>query len=192
MPGNLEDPKHEAFARFVSQGKSKREAAILAGFSGKYASAAGSKLAKNSKVKQRIAELQAQVAEKTVELATKSIALDIASKEARVRLYDDLRRRLMLIVEERGQDPNLAKAPGGKSGLVCLRVKTVGTGLKQRLVPEYYTDTDLVREVRAIAQQAAEELGQWKTADQDADDSMLKELSEALKNSPTTAVVVND
>jgi len=38
----------------------------------------------------------------------------------------------------------------------------VGTGLTPKVISEYVVDTALSKEIRAIAQQAAEELGQWK------------------------------
>lgn len=45
MP-SLNDPKHEAFVRFVAQGKSKRDAAVAAGYQAKFASSQGSRLSK--------------------------------------------------------------------------------------------------------------------------------------------------
>lgn len=68
----LDNPQHENFARFVSQGKSKRDAAIAAGFSEKSASAVGSRLAKHAKVSQRIAELQSKVEQESIKAAITS------------------------------------------------------------------------------------------------------------------------
>jgi phage terminase small subunit len=56
--GALKEPKHEAFARFIVQGKSKRDAAIAAGYSKKSATSFGSQLARKIKITKRIRELQ--------------------------------------------------------------------------------------------------------------------------------------
>jgi hypothetical protein len=56
----------------------------------------------------------------------------------------------------------MANVPGGKSGFIVCQIKVIGTGANQRIVHEYVADTGLAREIRAINQQAAEELGQWK------------------------------
>jgi phage terminase small subunit len=158
----LSDPRHETFARYVAQGKTKREAAILAGFSKKTASSQGTHLSKRVKIAQRIAYLQEQVADKAVESAAKLFELEITSKQDRVRRYAEIQERLWQIVEERSADPAMAKVPGGKSGFIVRQIKIIGTGANQRIVPEYVADTGLAREIRAINQQAAEELGQWK------------------------------
>jgi hypothetical protein len=169
----LSDPRHEAFACYVAQGKSKREAAILAGFAQKYASSFGTQLSKRIKIAQRIAYLQGQVgdriaglkrqaAEKAVEAAIKIFEWDIQSKQKRVQMYADMHERLWRIVKERAADPAMAKVPGGQSGFLLKQVKVVGTGLTPKVISEYVPDTALSKEIRALAQQAAEELGQWR------------------------------
>ncbi len=57
----LSDPKHEAFARAVAAGATKREAAIAAGYAESDASSRGSKLAARPEIKDRIAELTGEV-----------------------------------------------------------------------------------------------------------------------------------
>jgi phage terminase small subunit len=57
----LSDPKHEAFARSVAAGASKRDAAIQAGYAASDASSRGSKLAARPEIKDRIAELSGEV-----------------------------------------------------------------------------------------------------------------------------------
>jgi hypothetical protein len=56
----------------------------------------------------------------------------------------------------------MENVPGGRTGLLVRQIKAVGAGVNRKLVPEYVVDTGLLREIRATAQQAAEELGQWK------------------------------
>jgi hypothetical protein len=67
---------------------------------------------------------------------------------------------MLQVVEERAADASMAKVPGGRTGLLVRQIKVVGSGANQKLVPEYVVDTGLLREIRATAQQAAEELGQ--------------------------------
>lgn len=57
----LSDPKHEAFARAVAAGATKRNAAIQAGYAESDASSRGSKLAAREEIKLRIAELAGEV-----------------------------------------------------------------------------------------------------------------------------------
>lgn len=57
----LSDPKHEAFARAVAAGRSKRDAAIEAGYAASDASSRGSKLSARPEIKERIAELSGEV-----------------------------------------------------------------------------------------------------------------------------------
>jgi hypothetical protein len=76
----------------------------------------------------------------------------------------DIYQRMLQVVEERAADASMATVPGGRTGLLVRQIKVLGTGPNQKLVPEYVVDTGLLlREIRATAQQAAEELGQWKS-----------------------------
>jgi phage terminase small subunit len=161
--GPLSDPKQEAFARFVAQGKSKRHAAIAAGYSQKDASTRGYRLSKKAEIGLRMEELQAQAADKAIENATLLVDLEIASKQERCRVYGDIYQRMLQVVEERAADASMAKVPGGRTGLLVRQIKVLGSGANQKVVPESVVDTGLLRQIRATAQQAAEELGQWKS-----------------------------
>lgn len=116
-------------------------------------------LAKKIKITKRIRELQSQVAERAVENATKLVDIEIASKQERCRVYGDIYGRILQVLKERGADPSMADVPGGKTGLLIRRYKSLGS----QLMPEYAIDTAALAELRATAQQAAEELGQWKS-----------------------------
>jgi hypothetical protein len=84
----------------------------------------------------------------------------IAQREQRVALLDEYLRRLQTVATERGADmPNV---PGGKTGLLCRRIKQVGQGKDAQIVEEYELDGTLLREMREHAKQAAQELGQWE------------------------------
>lgn len=65
----LSDPRREAFARFVAEGRSKRDAALAIGYSAKSASSLGSRLFKQAAIQERIAELQQQAAALSIERA---------------------------------------------------------------------------------------------------------------------------
>jgi len=156
--GPLKSPKEERFALLVHQGTSHHEAALAAGYAPPYAATQGSRLAQRPRVRARIDALNTQAANAAVAGIAKVAELQIASKQARVRMYDDLLRRLMLIADERAKDPSMANIPGGKGGFVLRQIKAVGT----KAVAEYVSDIGLAKELRAVAQQAAEELGQWK------------------------------
>ncbi len=68
--------------------------------------------------------------------------------------------RLWKIVEERAADTTLHGVPGGKTGFIVRSLKSVGWGDSARVVEEYNVDTALVREIRALHERAAKELGQ--------------------------------
>jgi hypothetical protein len=158
--GPLPDMREEQFARTRALfGKSKHEAALAAGYAAPYASSQGSRLANRPRVRARIEALNAAVAEEAIAQVAKVADMQIASKQARVRMYNDIMRRLMMIADERAADPTMAKVPGGTGGFVLRRIKGIRGG---KFVAEYVSDTALAQELRAVAQQAAEELGQWK------------------------------
>ena len=156
----LENPAWESFARFCAAGKSKKESAIAAGFSGKSSSAAGSKLAKIAKVKARIEYLQSQAAEKTVAKVAKLADLSIATKINRIEEQNHRWELLKQIRHERANDPTLAKIPGGKTGFIVRTIKAVGSGSGMKVVPAYEVDYGLLRELRAHEEQVEKSLGQ--------------------------------
>lgn len=80
----------------------------------------------------------------------------IADRRARVQKLQDMLDRMERIVAGRADDMPLV--PGGSSGLLVRQFKQVG---KDSYREEYPFDAALVREMRAVLQQAAQELGQW-------------------------------
>jgi hypothetical protein len=94
--------------------------------------------------------------------AFEDVALNhgLARKETRLRKLDDLHDKAWRIIEERATDPEFEKVPGGKTGLVCKTLKGIGKGDDFQVVEVYDTDTGLMKEIRAIHQQYAVELGQ--------------------------------
>lgn len=140
MPA-LEHPQHEAFARFVAQGKKNKDAAIAAGYTTKYASSKGSKLAKDAKIRQRIAELQQSVAEvaviqtavtrdwvvdtlkKNVERALQTVpVLNRQGKPTGEFQYDGavVNKALELLGKHIGMWPRAAEQPQANAGRVVI------------------------------------------------------------------------
>jgi hypothetical protein len=76
-------------------------------------------------------------------------------------MYQDMVDRLQQVTDER----SVAYAdvyPGGKSGLLVRRVKTIGSGSKTTEVEEYVFDRAILSERREYLKQAAIEAGDWE------------------------------
>lgn len=85
--------------------------------------------------------------------------LAIAKKHKRVAVLDDLHAKALKVIEERTVVEN--GEPGESTGLVVRQYKQVGSGKDAQIIEEFAVDTALMREIRAIEEQAAKELGQW-------------------------------
>lgn len=103
-------------------------------------------------------EFAAQVAAHVAELGDAAARYAIARKRRRVKALDDRWRRLHQVIAERGAA--MRGVPGGSTGLLVRRVKSVGTGPQQQIVEEYEVDGTLLREAREHEKAAAIELGQ--------------------------------
>jgi hypothetical protein len=104
----------------------------------------------------RSPKFAARVAALSAEFAEASKKRGIARREYRVNNLANLLSDCLQVIEERAADPKMANVPGGKTGLVVMQVKRLGN----KLMPEFVVDTTLIREIRAIQEQAAKELGQ--------------------------------
>src|SRR5215218_1992033 len=69
----------------------------------------------------------------------------IAVRELRLRALNDRWQRMQAVVEARAGDPQLAEAPGGKTGLIVRDVKAVGKG---EPIDVHTVDVGLLREFR--------------------------------------------
>jgi hypothetical protein len=109
----------------------------------------------------------------------------IALKLRRMRAYDERWRALQRIIAERAADPAMQSVPGGKTGLLVRRLKSIGAGENAREVSEYEVDTALLKELRELEKQAAQEAGQWSTKHEVrgavASVSVIPEIGELLK-----------
>ncbi len=85
----------------------------------------------------------------------------IARRERRIRALNDDWLGLERVAAARAADPEHRKAPGGDTGLLVRRIKSIGSGDNAREVEEFELDAVLLRERRELAKQAAIETGQW-------------------------------
>jgi hypothetical protein len=85
------------------------------------------------------------------------VAQGIAARQNRVDAYGDRWERMRQVIAERATDRELADIPGGKTGLLVRTFKGVGGAIAE----EFAVDTGLLREMREIEKQAAQDLGQW-------------------------------
>lgn len=84
----------------------------------------------------------------------------IASLEYRVQRLDDMEQRYQRLIEARRWAYNDTDVIGGDTGLVVKQFKMVGSGPDAQLVEEYVADTAVTKEIRAIYDDVAKELGQ--------------------------------
>lgn len=103
----------------------------------------------------------ARVAELSREMGDAASRYAVSRRVRRLRGYDERRDKLLAVVEERGADPSMQGIPGGQTGLLVRTVKSIGGGDNAQVVEEYTVDTGLLKELRELEKQAAQEAGQW-------------------------------
>lgn len=91
------------------------------------------------------------------EFAEAALKRGLARKEYRVNTLANAHSKLLTVMEERAADPSLAEIPGGQTGLI-VRKAVVSAGALVGY--EFEVDTGTLREMRAIQEQVAKELGQ--------------------------------
>jgi hypothetical protein len=150
----LSNPRHERFAVEIAKGTPPGKAFGNAGYRAKWADQGASRLAKREEVAARIAQLR------TI-LVQGVINAEIGNRDARLLALQDRYDRLRRVIEARASDLETLKVPGGDTGLVVFTVRVVsGKDGKRIAVREHAVDAALLRELRAIEQQAAQEMGQ--------------------------------
>lgn len=88
------------------------------------------------------------------------LRLPIAKKRERLKTLNTLHQKAMRVIEERSADmEDEATATG--TGLLVRQIKIVRNGDDVTVQREYAVDVPLMREIRALEEQAAKELGQW-------------------------------
>jgi hypothetical protein len=89
----------------------------------------------------------------------KLLRFAIAKRENRLEALDDRRQRMNEVIRARAED--MEDVPGGATGLLTRKYKSIGGGDHAEKVEENEVDVPLLREMRATEEQAAKELGQW-------------------------------
>jgi hypothetical protein len=103
----------------------------------------------------------ARVAEIAQILSDRSMKYALARRERRIQVLSDAHERILTVIDERGADETMAAAAGWKTGILVRTFKSIGSGDSAYKVEEYAVDVPLLRELRAIQEQIARELGQW-------------------------------
>jgi hypothetical protein len=106
-------------------------------------------------------EFVARIAEISRLLGNTVLRRAIARRASRVRALDERWKAMEQIIAERAHAPEMQDVPGGKTGLLVRKIKSVGSGENCQIVQEYETDVGLLKEMREHEKQAAQELGQW-------------------------------
>lgn len=85
----------------------------------------------------------------------------LADLQNRIDAYNDRWRRLRQVIVARADDPELRDVPGGSTGMLVRTFKGIGGGERAEMVEEFAVDVGLLRELRELEKQAAQDLGQW-------------------------------
>jgi len=109
------------------------------------------------------------------ELAAMARRRGIARRERRLAVLQETHNRLLQVIEERAADPTLAEIPGGTTGLI---VRKPVTSMGVVAGYEYTVDTGTIRELRAVQEQAAKELGHLAERHEYRAIRTLKDLSD--------------
>ena len=108
-------------------------------------------------------EFAQRVTEIEKELAERALQGGIAKRERRLSVLNDLHDKLLRVIEERSRDAGMDAIPGGSTGLVTrTELKIIGKGDNAKPIEVFEVDTATVKEIRAIQEQVAKELGQWE------------------------------
>ncbi len=156
-------PQQERFCVLVASGETQANAYIQAGYkcTVKNAGRAAGNLLAKPYIQARIATLSAEsnkVKQEQVEAWVNNPEIvDATSRIGRVNELVERRKKLIRFTEERGRHPDMFDVPGGRTGYIGIQWKELG----KQLIKTYYADVELSKEMRAIDEQIAKELGQW-------------------------------
>jgi hypothetical protein len=107
-------------------------------------------------------EFAGRVAELTAVYGERVLKFGLARRERRLAVLSDMHERILTLIEARSKDPEMATVPGGPTGLLVKTNKFSRVGKSLQVYEEFKADMGLLRELRAIEEQAARELGQWR------------------------------
>jgi hypothetical protein len=108
----------------------------------------------------KIPAFAARVKRLVAELGAVAQRKAIGRRARRLAALDDRWQRMKAVIAARADE--MKDVPGGgSSGLLVKAVKSIGSGDNAREVEEYAVDAALLREMRELEKQAAQETGQW-------------------------------
>jgi hypothetical protein len=114
-------------------------------------------LKKHPEIEDRVEKQRAEVRET---LRREALALPIARQEQRIAAKQARKDALDKIIAARKADATMAQVPGGSTGYVTRKLKSIGSGLGAKIVPEYEVDVATSREMSNLENEVAKELGQ--------------------------------
>lgn len=97
-----------------------------------------------------------RVSQLSSDFQKRSWSLGITRKHYRITCLAAVHSKLLTVMEQRAEDPDMQNVPGGKTGLMVKTFKVSG----DTVMAEYAVDAGLIRELRGIQEQVAKELGQ--------------------------------
>lgn len=103
----------------------------------------------------------------------------VSSRVHRIRTLNNLYKKMNTIIEDRAAFTNgvVEQEPGWETGLLGRKTTTNG----RNVTVEFFTDTNLTRELRDVMVQAAKELGQW-TEKSDVKHDATSQFLQALES----------
>ena len=123
------------------------EAARIAGY--KQPMQQGNRLLRNVEVADRLREWRATVQKQAITI-----------QQYRIARLADLEQRCVSIIEERAVEME-GEVAGGGSGLLVRQKKVIRSGDDITIEYQYVVDTGLIKELRELLKQAAQEVGDW-------------------------------
>jgi hypothetical protein len=106
-------------------------------------------------------DFAARVAELVKAFGDRCANIAIAKRHRRIADYDERKRRMVALIRARANDPEHRVAVGGDTGLLVRTIKQIGGGETAEKVEEFHVDAALLKELRELEKQAAQDLGQW-------------------------------
>lgn len=110
-------------------------------------------------------EFQERVSQHVAEIQERVRSEGLGRLDKRMAGYEKRHALMMQVIDERGQQMATNEdgeiIPGGSTGLLVRQYKSIGTGPNARQVEEYHVDTGLLRELRELEKQIAQDAGQF-------------------------------
>jgi len=133
-------------------------------------------------------EFQTRIAEIVKRRKDAALRYSIAQQDKRIADMDDRWRRMRQLIDARAEELNGA-VPGGETGLLVRQIKLSNTGIQ---VEEFAVDTGLLKEMRALEEQVAKELGQYADKPEAQKDAMTTSGPVTVTVQTVVAVIPQD